>query len=124
MAIKKIDAERIAAGLEEMRAVKLELAAGAILIRTTEATALAPFNLSEETLLGYPEWIIPRYPVNPRATRPTYLWDPQDLKVLPFVLRGWQRARKDDTEEAFKADRVAKLEARELAAMGMAAPAL
>lgn len=108
--------------LDRMRAARDELsrAKGKGYLTTSEAVDLAPFAVTEETLLRYPEWILPRRVKNPRAKRKTYLWDPGDLLALPAVLTQWQQARSEglDAESDFRERRLHELGERDLRTLG------
>lgn len=100
--------------LAAMRAATREMAKGATFLTTTEAVEHCPFALSDETLLGYPEFVIPRFVKNPRAKRKAYLWDPRDIQALPSVLHRWQKAIAAGRENEFEEERAAELTARDL----------
>lgn len=110
----------VATTLEAMRAAVMDLAKGATYLSTAEAVRCCPFEVSEETLLTYPDFIVPRFVKNPRARRKTYLWDPRDIRALPTVLRRWQQAiaAGSDAEREFQELRYAEVTERDLAAMG------
>ena len=105
--------------LAAMRTARDELARAEGFVSTSEAVRLCPFAVSEDTLLAYPEYVLPRRAKNPRAKRKTYLWDPQDLRALPVVLKQWERAIDGGSadEENFMRERLSQLEARDLRAM-------
>jgi hypothetical protein len=113
----------IATALEAMRRAITDLARGTTYLSTPEAVELCPFELSEETLLAYPDFVAPRFLKNPRARRRTYLWDPRDIRDLPVVLRRWEEAIQAGPEalQEFVDGRYAQLKQRDLDAMGPAA---
>lgn len=96
--MKRMNSETIGSTLDSMWAATRELAAGCVLLTTKDAVSLSRVPLSAETLLGYPSWVMPRIAKNPRAKRPTYLFDPRDVRDLPRVLAEWQTAVAEDRE--------------------------
>ena len=113
--------EGVATTLQAMRAAVQDLARGSTYLSTVEAVRYCPFAVSEETLLTYPDFILPRFVKNPRARRKTYLWDPRDIRALPTVLRRWQLAiaAGEEAERQFQELRYAEVAERDLAAMGI-----
>lgn len=99
-------AEAIGDELAAMRRARKELGGAWAYLTTREAVDLCPFEVSAESLLGYPDWICPRVARNPAAQRGTPLfWDPRDILALPLVLRQWETARREGREEEFEAER-------------------
>ena len=100
--------------VEQMAAAVQALIKGARYLRTAEAIELSPIAISAETLLGYPDYVMPRLLKNPRARKPVYLWDPRDLVALPHVLERWQTAiaQGPEAESEFAAQRRIEIEAR------------
>lgn len=115
--------KRIATGvrnsLDAMRTALEELARGEGFVTTAEAVTICPFCVSEESLLAYPEFVLPRFAKNPRAKRKTYLWDPRDLQALPWVLKRWERAIAEgpEAEAEFERQRWRELTQRDMSAM-------
>lgn len=109
----------VATTLEAMRAAVQDIAKGATYLTTTDAVRCCPFELSEETLLAYPDFVIPRFVKNPKAKRKTYLWDPRDIRALPTILRRWQEAIEGGagSEREFQNLRYAEFTERDLAAL-------
>jgi hypothetical protein len=109
----------VATTLEAMRAAVRDLAKGATYLSTADAVRCCPFELSEETLLTYPDFVVPRLVKNPRARRKTYLWDPRDIRALPTVLRRWQQAilAGPAAEREFQERRYHEVTERDLAAL-------
>jgi hypothetical protein len=114
--MKQMNSEAIASALDRMRAATRELATGCLLLTTKDAVTLSSIPLSAETLLGYPRWVMPRIAKNPRAKRPTYLFDPRDVRDLPRVLAGWQAAMAEDREAEFARVRMDYLAGRDMPA--------
>ncbi len=111
----------VSTALEAMRRAIEDLARGTTYLSTPEAVQLCPFELSEETLLAYPAYIVPRFLKNPMARRKTYLWDPRDIRDLPVILRRWEDAirRGPDALHEFVAARNGELKQRDLDAMAL-----
>lgn len=107
--------------LKEMREALHDLARGNGFLSTADAVELCPFPAEDETLIGYPEYILPRFEKNPLAKRPTYLWDPRDIRDLPTVLRRWRAALRGgaDATAEFIASREMELNARDCHALGL-----
>jgi hypothetical protein len=118
---QRIDAatQVAASELKAMRQVRANLGRREAYLSTTEAVALCPIDVSEETLIGYPDWILPRVAKNPRARRASWLYDPRDIEALPFVLRMWERAIVEGAEEAFSMKRRGELEERDHRALAL-----
>lgn len=112
--MKRMNSEVIASALDTMRAATRELAAGCVLLTTKDAVSLSRVPLSAETLLGYPSWVMPRIEKNPRAKRPTYLFDPRDVRDLPRVLAEWQEAIAEGLEAEFVRLRMDYLAGRDM----------
>jgi hypothetical protein len=103
--------------LEAMKRARSDLGRREAYLSTAEATAVCRFEVAEETLMAYPDWILPRIAKNPRAKRPSWLFDPRDVDALPFVLRLWERAIAEQNEEAFRLARLAEIEDRDRQAL-------
>lgn len=110
---------RIAADLKTARRVRDEIAEGLTLFTTAEAVDACPFEIEAESLLAYPSAVLPRTKKNPRATRPTYLFDPRDILALPAILRAWDQARDVGCEAEFFARRQNELLRRDLKLLGI-----
>lgn len=103
--------------LDEMAEAKRELGEAKAYLSTREALELCPFDLCEETLTGYPEWVCPRVRKSPAKEGSPLLWDPRDILALPTVLRRWRRAVENDEEEEFRRSREELIRRREQAAL-------
>ncbi len=103
--------------ISDMKSAREELARRGGYLSTPEALELAPFELSEETLLSYPEFICPRTRKNPNSKRSALLWDPRDVLALPLVLRQWHHAIELGQESGFVAERERLLAERDRLAL-------
>lgn len=110
-------ATAVADELQNMREARKELGTAGSYLSTEEAVELGPLDISEETLVAYPEWICPRLRKDPRRSRSPYLWDPRDILALPIVLRQWMEARQRGNEADFRRRREQLLEERDQAAL-------
>lgn len=103
--------------LNAMREAKRELGQAHAYLSTEEALEASPIDVSEEMLTGYPDWVCPRIRKNPSRDGSPFLWDPRDIRALPWVLRQWAQARKNDREEEFKKRRIERIRQRERQAL-------
>lgn len=108
-------AEAVGDELAMMRAARRALAEGEDYFTSKEAANACPFDITPESLLSYPEFVVPRIPRNPDSEQAGYLIDPRDIYALPVVLRRWKQAKEseDDSEEAFRRRRMRELRERE-----------
>ena len=113
-------ARAVGAELEIMKDARAELGTRDAYLSTAEAVRLCAVGVSEETLISYPGWILPRVAKNPRARRPSYMYDPRDIAALPIVLRLWEQAISAGREAGFAEERVADLAARDEQALRVA----
>lgn len=114
--MKKMKSDTFAYSLERMQAAKHQLAAGRALLHTSEVVERSIIPLCADTLLEYPRWIMPRVPKNPKAKRPTYLFDPRDVLDLPRVLTAWEAAIGSGREDEFARERMTYLIERDMPA--------
>lgn len=113
VAVNDAIATVVAEELQSMREARKELGTAGSYLSTEEAVALGPLDISEETLIAYPEWVCPRLRKDPRRARSPYLWDPRDILALPIVLRQWMEARRRGDEADFRRRRERLLEKRD-----------
>lgn len=108
-------AEAVGDELAMMRAARRALAEGDGYYTSQEAAEACPFDITPESLLSYPEFVLPKIPRNPDSEQAGYLIDPRDIYALPAVLRRWKHAKAsdDDSEEAFRRRRLRELRERE-----------
>lgn len=105
------------AELDAMLEAKRELGEARAYLSTEEALEASPVPVSEQKLLGYPEWVCPRIRKDPSKESSPRLWDPRDIAALPMVLSRWQRARSEGREEEFKERRLHEFAEREQRAL-------
>lgn len=117
MTISQTVAQATGDEIEAMRRSREELGRRDAYMSTAEAISACAFEISQESLLLYPEWILPRIMKNPRAKRPSWLFDPRDIAALPAILSLWNRARANQREEEFRLDRLAEIEERDQLAL-------
>lgn len=106
-------ANAVASDLRAMREARKELGGRDAYLSTPEAVEACPIPVSEGTLKGYPEWILPRVEKNPAAKGSPLLFDPRDIRALPLVLKQWRAAKKNDSVAECKRRRLDLLEHRD-----------
>lgn len=99
-------ANAVASDLRAMREAKKELGSADAYLSTREAVDACPVPVSEETLKGYPEWVLPRIEKNPAAKGSPLLFDPRDVRALPLVLKQWRTANQNDSVAELKRRRL------------------
>lgn len=106
-------ANAVASDLQAMREAKKELGSADAYLSTGEAVDKCPIPVSEGTLKGYPEWVLPRVEKNPAAKGSPLLFDPRDIRALPLVLKQWRAAKQNDSVAELKRRRLDLLQGRD-----------